>query len=260
MAEFDPLHSPSQSPSKGSDNIVMRRRPISSQPHLIISPASLKQNSKNPFLKPESIRGSHSESNLSVLGLPHPSPLTKHSTKSQTTLANKRIGLIETSSNDFKVPLQVQGDSFESSGGSIENPFLEEPDHTQQQVLQNTRFWLDQGDSDIEMQKVNEEEREGGVTAGMGNRTSSLDVLSEREPPPLSPRKVLDYNFRRMRSITSSNNPSFMTQSFEIMSETPPIAKPTRSKTSTVQPSKAMSKSPKMFRKKVCERGMWVRL
>ena len=247
MAEFDPLHSGSPSPSRGSDNIT-RPRPISNQTHLVVDPASLKQ-SKNPFLKPEQIRGSHSESNLSVLeNTSSSSPSSIHSTKSQVALASKRMGMIETSLNNIRVP--QQGDSIESSGGSIENPFLEEPDHTQvtqQQAIDKTRFWLDQGDSDIEMRKV-DHERDGHVR-GMGKKTASLDMLNERDPMS---EVVLDYNFRRKRTITSSN-PSFMTQSFEVPTEAPPIIKPSRSKTSTVQISKAISKSPKMFRKKVCQ-------
>ena len=92
--------------------------------------------------------------------------------------------------------------------------------------------------------------------AGMGTRTASLDVLNERggeRDGEGGGGEVLDYNYRRMRHPVFSS--SQLTQSCDHFSDVPPIMLQNRSKTSSVQVSKAVSRSPKLFRKKVWQ---WV--
>ena len=263
--EFDPLRNPrvsSQPPSRGPSVDIKRPRPISNRPRPSLDPQSL-VHSKNPFLKPETIRASHSDTNISTLGLEVPPANAHiHSTTSHLTLTNKRMGFVETSPDHNIAPPIGSSPSLggpprpHGLSNPMSNPFLEEADHTHKVPVVD-KFWLEEGDSDIETTRVDQEqEKKAGGGAGMGTRTASLDVLNERDtttPSSPSSRETLDYTFRRMRTTTSSS-PHF-TQSCEYVAEAPPILKPTRSKTSTVQVSKAISKSPKLFRKKVCYNG-----
>ncbi len=175
------------------------------------------------------------------------------------TLANKRMGIIDPDITMATTPPTIPKPHPQPQGpGPNRNPFLEEPDNTHNESVDKTRFWL-QGDADVELKRVDPMVRVGG--AGMGNRTASLDVLNERggeRDRGGEGGEVLDYNYRRMRHPVSSSS-SHLTQSFEHFSDAPPIIQQNRSKTTTVQVSKAVSKSPKLFRKKVWQWVWFVR-
>ena len=278
LHEFDPLHTTEDSSRPSSTELYNVHLSHPSKPAASPSPPhslnpSVSGKSTNPFLKIDPIRSSRSETNISTLGLEQKhravSPMkTIQATKSQNALADKKTAILVTRSPDdsrgasprvsprtspYQLLPRPQGCVFESSG-SMDNPFQEEYDS--EEMSEGTRFWLNQDELDIEMKQV--EPGEGGDKGrtGMGKRTASLDVLNERDTSTASSvtkEVVLDYSFRRMRSIHSSPSNTFMTQSVEVVSDLPPRLQQTRSKTSSVQSSKAASRSPKLFRKKVCQ-------
>lgn len=276
--QFDPLRiSPSPRSTTQSYGDITRPRPVS-KARASLDPTSTKKPT-NPFLLPvnSAIRPCRSDSNLSVLGLTIPgqnSPLMQP-TLSQRVLNDKRLGFISLSpsgspstspkaspkvspkASPYKVisrPQVVKNLRQDSTTSPMGNPFLEGTDQTQQGELlhapDEARFWLEENEQDIELQKV-DNDNGSGQGAGMGNRTASLDVLNERKDEVL-----LDYSYRRKRNgnkLLHSLSYSHFSQSLEYGNEEAPsiIPPPRSNKTGTVGISKAISRSPKLFRKKV---------
>ena len=247
IKEFDPLrtHQSSAHSSAHLPTNTVRARPRGS-----LAPPD------HTLLKADDIpiRASRSDSNISKLGVSIPK--TTHS--SQITLTNRRKGMIDPDITMATTPPTV---SKPHGPEPNRNPFLEEPDHTHNESANEPRFWLQQGDGDMGLKKVVPIRGVGG--AGMGTRTASLDVLNERggerdgEGGGERDGEVLDYKNRRMRHPVFSS--SQLTQSCDHFSDAPPIMLQNRSKTSSVQVSKAVSRSPKLFRKKVCQWVWFVR-
>ena len=282
ISEFDPL---SRKPSQISTSLQINIEHPSPQssPHLPL-PHSL-----NPFLPTDnpfesenfsSLRPTQSETNISGLTTQDrnisPTEFHQiHTTKSQDVFNNKQTNrqciVISPAPKDSpqisprlspstslrlsphgSIPSERPQGSHLGSSESLDNPFQSDSDqeHGKDYPVSKSVFWVDQSDSEVEMMKVNwgdgkgKEKRRGNR---FEHRSGSLEVLDTKNA--LDGTK-LDYSFRRMRSTTTGPSLSQSADYSVSSPNIPSIIKESRNQ-STVQTSRVVSKSPKLFRKKV---------
>ena len=287
ISEFDPL---SRKPSQINTSLQINIEHPSPQssPHLPL-PHSLNPflptghgSSNNPFESENfsSLRPTQSETNISGLTTQdrNISPTEFHQinmTKSQDVFNNKQTNrqciVISPAPKDSpqisprlspstslrlsphgSIPSERPQGSHLGSSESLDNPFQSDSDqeHGKDYPVSKSVFWVDQSDSEVEMMKVNwgdgkgKEKRRGNR---FEHRSGSLEVLDTKNA--LDGTK-LDYSFRRMRSTTTGPSLSQSADYSVSSPNIPSIIKESRNQ-STVQTSRVVSKSPKLFRKKV---------
>lgn len=295
--EFDPLrssHSPpplvnareTTPPNHSSSRRLPPPPPSSINPLL----------STNPF--ENSVRPCRSETNISQLQSEHsvttPTLATqlmtttssshrhnniKHRSQENLLKINEKEKIIENnkpltkkqgsaSSPRLRFPRErPQGRHLEASPSvEIDNPFSQETRRSSFGVV-NSKFWVDNSDSELELIKVKEEEdgsgRERRESDSSLKKHASMDDLdtipnlTQMEKGGGERGTNLDYNFRRMRSITSLSSSALQTTLVQSADHThipTPASVPNelhQKGQRTVQGSHAHSRSPRLFRKKV---------
>lgn len=258
--EFDPLRQGSGNATPLSVNVVGPSPQSSPRPPLP---------KVNPFTYPaaviNSVRPSSSETNISRLRLEQelsPPLPAAHSQNNLTSHTNRTYQVSDgcvrpapRKSPSPKFPRErPQGKILDASESfEMDNPFTDYT--TPLEEKSRSKFWLESDEREVEMTKVTEEEEEGEEEGEGEGRRDSSTMQRPFSLEGIDSLENLDYKNRRMRSQTStSSREAILTQSATVVPSSVPSAPAEihgKTKSTSVLPSQARSKSPRLFRKKV---------